>query len=316
LEQSFAELFDSCLKLEGVSNRTLEAWIRGLPPAFRDAPSSRQSISNYRKGVEIPTLSAWRAITEALATNHRTVAPNVGLALEQEWCSRGIAVDSFHSGETVADNNPKTDDLLLSFEKFLNQTLRESDRSQIERLLCRLTADLEPIGRQLAIRDGESGYFTRWLEVARQVDREVVLAYIRPFQAQGAPVPDGFYDEAEKLVAEKRLDISYIFLDIPVRSETRTEPGFHPLDRLGRITRLTDNIRTVSPLQFEIGSTCLRPSFVIFTQQKIVFTHERDDAQRVVDAQEWRTEEAFQVFMKRYRQIRTQSNPYKPGATS
>lgn len=314
---TFADLFHNFLIAEGLKDKFLEGLCRKVSivekngKTYEEGPScSKYFLGKFRRGEMTPTRAQWKIIESALISYGSKPPTILTERLEELWNSYvPISEDLANTSLSTRANQDTVDQI----ESILKQSLQNGDPAEIEKILCRTSAIIGAMNESISIPGGESGYFDKWLEVARQTpkEKEIAFAYIRPFNASKDLDFEGFYEEVRQLCEAGKLDLYYIFLDQPEEENGKEEdgesPNFQPPERFAKVKGFAEEIRIAPPGKFGIGAPCLRPSFVLMTTQKKVFTHERDDAHRVVDAQLWKTPEAYDFFEKRWNTIRRSS---------
>lgn len=163
---------------------------------------------------------------------------------------------------------------------------------------------------QIPIPGGEAGYFKRWIESMETYDgTENVKAYIRlaPFNPTDLLTRNWFntfYERIKQLVKCGKLTLKYVFL---LRSRIPQDPEIAFLDRF---KEFADEIRTVDEGGVQLQSDSLRPSIVLFQNQRFAFTHDRNDNTTLVEAIEHVSEAEFVRLSDRFRNIEMISSLY------
>ncbi len=205
--------------------------------------------------------------------------------------------------------NPRSGLTSLSSDSLLGQVADSAERcvrhEDAEELLLALENVSTSLRKRLAIQGDESDYFRRWMEIFKAVDREIVIAYIRPIIGAPPSWYAGFYAELQRAVDGESLELSYIFFE-PTR--------FAQAASLAKnFSGLSDNIRFVCPQDFGSSASVLRTSLVLFTIQRVALTFERDDNGSLAYAYEWRTESGYQQLEDRLSKISRAAYPASGG---
>lgn len=173
---------------------------------------------------------------------------------------------------------------------------RVTNRTEAEECILCLADMSKYLAKYVSIGGDESRYFKRWLEIFREVDREIVIAYIRPLDNMPASWFESFYRSLMEAVTSGRLEISYIFFEASRHaSSARLRERFKPL---------SENIQFVCPEDFKTTSVVLKTSFVLFTKQKVALTFERDDNGVILNSSEWRTPRGYDLLEALYNEIK------------
>jgi len=163
---------------------------------------------------------------------------------------------------------------------------------------------------QIPIPGIEAGYFRYWLDVVEGFNgTEQVKAYIRipafdPKDLLSKNVFTGFYARLRELVSAGRLSIRYIFL------LGTNEASGDVAKYLDTFRDFADEVRIVDQKGAGISADQLRPSIVLFQNQRIAFTHDRGDNTLLVEADRWIFEHNYEKLSKRFAMIELSSSIY------
>ena len=184
-------------------------------------------------------------------------------------------------------------------------------RASVEATLSKSLITLRRIqSGQIPIDEREAGYFRRWLElVENHAGVEDVKAYIRlpafdPNELLQTNWYTGFYARLRDLVASKKLTIRYTFLLRP------KEPDEASSKFLDRFKDFAEEIRIVDLKGAYLGPEQLRPSIVLFQNQRTAFTHDRGDNAVMSEADQWIFDDNYERLQTQYATIELTSQVY------
>ncbi len=157
---------------------------------------------------------------------------------------------------------------------------------------------------ELPIIGQEAAFFRHWLERARSYHaHQSVLAYIRlaAFKPDDLIIKnwfEDFYRNLSEMVHSGQLTIRYIYL---LPTEIVTEPT---KTYFQKIERFAEEIRVIGVDCRHLNPGDLRPSIVLFEDQKFAFTHDRADNASMLQAWEWITDSDYQRLHKTYQKLK------------
>jgi hypothetical protein len=140
-------------------------------------------------------------------------------------------------------------------------------------------------------------------------ETESVRAYIRvsPFVPKDLLTKNwfkAFYGRITDFVKQEKLTIRYVFL---MRSKRLSK---NDIEFLNRFKRFATEIRIVDEGGSQLQADMLRPSIVLFENQKFAFTHDRGDNMILIEALEHVSPLEFVRLQERFNIISAVSSRY------
>jgi pyrimidine deaminase RibD-like protein len=187
----------------------------------------------------------------------------------------------------------------------------DRQRNAVDRTLACCLHELRRIENgEIAIPGREAGYFRHWLDkVTNFQGTEHVKAYIRlsafnPEELHSKNWFQEFYQRLSEMVKSGKLTIRYVFL---LRSK---EPTDATGQYLNLIKDFAEEIRFIGHEGHHLPPDELRPSIVLFENQRAAFTHDRADTTALLKASEWIFKKDYDRLSKQFSIIELASNVY------
>jgi len=246
-----------------------------------EASSALSRALEFSKRFHLPKSIANTGSTESLQDRNgefsdRNVNPRIG---------QGVL--------TMLDGDP------VLQAKLSRHNRQKLDSIEAEEAYLGLSDVLKTLETHLAIKGDEAHYFKRWMEIFRSVENETVIAFIRPLTGTPPSWYEGFYKDLRAAVLNERLELSYYFFEAYQHASSAELAGV-----FGTFAR---EVRFVCPQDFKTTSYLLRPSFVLFTRQRIALSFDRDDNGSIINAKQWSTPRGYGQFESKIELIKAAS---------
>lgn len=208
----------------------------------------------------------------------------------------------------------ENDPIHIMMQKMAASLTRCNDPRQSVAALYHLVSCLSNIQKiesgEIPVIGQETAFFQHWLKRARSYDHaQTVRAYIRlpafkPEELISKNWFGDFYRNLSEMVFAGKLKVFYIFL---LPTPTVTEPIATYFEK---IKSFAEEIRVIGLDGQHLNPSDLRPSIVLFENQRFAFTHDRADNSAMLQATEWISKEHFALHADHYQRLELASTVF------